>query len=227
MNTETILRVCEKAGGERFQLHYDGYAEPGYDDPESKLIATGDWNSRTETRRVYPSPFPCWLTVKDPNATYTFHDRTMPRIGAILEKLGVELEWEDEWVACNECYKLIRTQPDSYSWLKSYWLQDGIGYYCKDCILDDPEDYLEYLDGNSRNADTLGIDLEKYGYQRVKEDYENGWYGIEDDPEAIADDLRAVGIEHFIFTIDCSGQFNTYFSIWVHKTEYDKLQETP
>lgn len=206
MKTSTILRVLEGYPWAHFELHYEGYVEPGYNDPESGLIATGDWNPRSWDR-----PIPK-------------EDLLMPRIGAILEKLKVELQWEDEWCTCGECGKLVRTQPDSYSWTRSYWYNEGIGLYCEDCILEDPEDYLEYLEGNPDTANTLNLDLEDQGYRRVDEDFENGLSGGQcDDPHKIAESLRELGIERFIFEIDSTEQFGLAFSVWVHKSEYDKL----
>lgn len=204
MNIATILGILDKQPGAYFSL-YSEYAEPGYLDPESGMIALGDWNPRT-----FDSPGK--------------QDLLMPRIGAILEKLGAELEWEDEWCSCEECGKIFRTEPDSHSWTRSYWAHEGIGYYCRDCVLDDPEEYLEYLEGNPRNADTLGIDLEEHDYTKVDEEYASGWYpGQTDDPKGIAEALQEAGIDRFIFKIDSTGQFDVCFSVWVHETQYSKL----
>lgn len=222
MNTNTILKILERQSGAHFEV-YSGYAEPGYNDSESGRVALGNWNSRTVSRKVYDKPIPFWLTVKDPDATYVAEDQTMPRIGAILEKLGIALEWDDEWAPCSECGKLIRTQPDSYSWTASYWLSDGDGIYCQDCLLEDPNDYLEYLEGNPDAANTLDLDLKSQGYRHVDESYENGWYGTEDDPHEIAGNLRKIGVERFIFEVDSVGQFNLTFSVYVHELEYHKL----
>lgn len=222
MENGTIIDILLEQADGCFQLH-ESYAEPGYTDPESGLIATGDWNSRTVRRKVYPRVIPSWLTVKDPDATYEHIDNTMPRIGTILKKLGAELEWEDEWCACEECHKLFRTSPNSYSWTRSYWDSEGCGYYCEACVIDDPEDYLESLEGNPRKANTLDLDLEKQGYRKVDIDFENGLHGGQDDnSEKIAESLRKLGVERFIFEIDGVGQFEISFSVWVHETESDK-----
>ncbi len=224
MNFCTIIEILENQPGAYFQLHEE-YAEPGYDNPKSQLIATGDWNSRTVRRRQWGDrPLPDFLTVKDPDATYETIDNTMPRIGAILEKLGAELEWEDEWCACSECNKLVRISPDSYSWKPSYWNSGGCGLYCHECVKDDPEDYLEHLEGNAGDANTLDLDLEEHEYRKVDADYENGLNGGQcDDPGVIAKSLWSLGIERFIFEIDGIGQFDVHFSVWVHESEYDKL----
>jgi hypothetical protein len=221
MNTSTILEVLRNYADGYFQLHEE-YAEPGYDSPESGLIATGNWNSQTTRRKVYDKPIPDWLTVKNPDETYEHIDNTMPRIGAILEKLGAVLEWEDEWEICEECHKLVRTQPDSYSWKRSYWLDD-CDLHCHECIRDDPEEYLEHLEGNPKTANTLDLDLEEHEYRKVDADFENGLCGGQcDDPKIIAEGLRKLGVERFIFEIDGVAQFGLSFSVWVHESEWNK-----
>lgn len=227
METSTILQILDNQPEAYFQLHYDGYAEPGYDDPKSGLIATGNWNPSQRLERVWPVDTPDWLKFSNQEGKdklQRVEDYTMSRIGVILGKLGTVLEWEDEWCACSECNKLVRTEPDSYSWTRSYWLQDGIGLYCQDCVKDDPEDYLEYLEGNSNAANTLDLNLEEQGYQKIDEEYENGLYGGQcDNPHKIAESLGKLGINRFIFDIDGVNQFDTSFSVWVHKSEYHKF----
>ena len=208
MDTNTILSMLVEIPGANFQLHSEGYAEPGYGEPESGLIATGDWNPRSWNR-----PIPK-------------QDQTMPRCAAILERLGVELEWEDEWATCEECEKLVRTQADSYDWTRSYWDSGGCGIYCQDCVLDDPEDYLDHLEGNTSTPNTLDLDLEALGYQKVEDEYENGLYGGQcDDPVIIGKSLTALDIKRFVFNIDSVGQFDLAFSVWIHKTEWSKLKD--
>ncbi len=202
MLRQTILNVLGNYNGAHFVL-YPGYAEPGYDGE----VALGDWNPLSHGK-VIPK-----------------EHLTMPRVGAILEKLGVELEWEDEWTACGECGKLVRTSPDSYGWTRSYWESEE-GAVCQDCVLEDPAGYLEYLESNRNTANTLDLDLESQGYRQVPESYENGLYGGQsDDPSLIAESLEKLGIGRYIFEIDGVGQFDLSFSVWVHKTEYHKLAE--
>lgn len=217
MQTDTILGILQNYAGNSghvFQLCFEGYAEPGYDDPESEIIALGDWNSQTVKRRRY---------MKNSYEVYNHEDNTMPRIAAILERMGAKVEWGDEWYFCENCCKLIRNQPNSYSWTPSFW-QEECMILCHECVLDDPEGYLESLEGNHRNANTLGLDLGAQRYVKTDGEYENGFHpGQNDDPEVIAESLRKLGIKRFIFEIDSTGQFDMNFSVWVHKTEYNKL----
>ncbi|MGH7175726.1 MAG: hypothetical protein ACREGR_05220, partial [Minisyncoccia bacterium] len=64
---------------ENARFHFEGYAEPGYNDPASGVVATGNWN------RIYGR--------EDINRP---EDTTPAEFGEALGELGVELEWEDE-----------------------------------------------------------------------------------------------------------------------------------
>lgn len=195
-----------KSAIENIQLHYDGYAEPGYDVGEAGIVATGNWNEVTgynhTTRQVE--------TISDlPN-----------RILNLFEKMGIECEWSDEWATCS-CGKLIRTQPDSYGWTRSYSVYDG-EYACIECLKEDPEGYLGNLEDNPDMANTIkDIDPADYGYIKVNEDsYASGWHpGQNADPHKVAKELRAKGISRFLFHIDDVGQFDTHWSVYVHSEE--------
>jgi len=193
---DTILAIVNKAG---YDIRFaDGCSEPG---DEDKPIVLGNWNERTR----YDCHGRC-ITNND----------TMPRIAKILEKLGYQCEWEDEWAVCDECGKAIRIVPNSYSWKPSYWSPEDCGIICHNCVKANPEYYLEWLNGNEKHCLTLDIDLTKYGYSLYRNNYENGWHdGQDDDPAAIAEYLRGNEITDFIFVLDSVGQFDINFSVWV------------
>jgi len=193
----------------------DGYAEPGYGglDPEGAIVALGDWNNITR-----------W----DPESRQSVMlDSTPSRVGNLLEKAGVELEWSDEWTECAECGRAVRTQADSYSWTRSY-VESDEGPVCEDCTLADPVDYLESLEGESNKAITLDVDPEEHGYVRIPERFENGLYGGQSaDPRKIAQALEDVGCYRFIFRIDSVGQFDMRFSVYIHEDEMETLGANP
>jgi hypothetical protein len=186
----------------------EGYAEPGYDDPASGVVAFGNWNNVTR----YDG--------------HEFHviDNVPGRVASLLEKLGVELDWSDEWTICEGCHKAVRTQANSYRWRASY-ADDGCGsILCHECIKTDPTDYLQSLEGDSRRCVTIDLDLEVAGYKLLADDFENGLYGGQADrPELIADALREQGVERFIFHLDSTGQFDLSFSVWVHESEFNLI----
>jgi hypothetical protein len=106
---------------EDIHLHCNGYAEPGYTEPDCGIVATGNWNKITTWRN---------------EQTFTISD-VPSRIAKLFEKLGIPTEWSDEWVECSHCGKLVRSQPDSMSWKPSYTMGDG-ELWCHEC--DDTEE---------------------------------------------------------------------------------------
>lgn len=178
---------------------YSEYAEPGY--TAKGPILTGNWNE-----------------VEGDNGL-------MRRVGEILEKIGCELEWEDEWCDCHSCGKLVRSQPDCYHWTASYAIVNDCELLCHECLKQDIIPYLEEMEGKTSNAITFDVNLADHGYVRIDKTYESGWYGTNDDPKAIGKALRSKGIGRFIFIVDGKGQFNMEFSVWVHGSQADMLNE--
>ena len=183
-----------------------GYIEPGYDDPENGWIVLGNWNT---------------VSHYDEQAR-RFHDidDVMPRLGKILEALGCDLQWEDEWTRCFECLGVVRTSPDGWGWKPSYVITESEGPTCINCLAQEPEDYLEELEGDSRRACQVELDLEKAGYRKIDIEFENGLYGGQSaSPGKIGELLDAADFERYIFNIDSTGQFDTRFSVWLHEDE--------
>ncbi len=187
-------------------LFTNGYAEPGYnkfDESWCGIVAIGNWNSidryNSETREN--------IVV----------DNTACRLGDVLDKLGVELEWSDEWDECHECHRLVRTSPNSYSWTPSYYQIDGTSEKCcLDCM--DEAEYLEGLE-NSAGCNTIVDDPSDRGYQHVKS-FEHGMYGGQDaDPKLIMEIMRKASFSRFIFHIESQGQFDTRFALYLHDEE--------
>lgn len=104
---------------EGFNFHTNGYAEPGYPDPESGVICIGNFNDITQ-----------W----DNEAHQLVILSDLPnRVAKVFEeRYGVELEWNDENRACDECEKIIRTEPDSFYWTP-FFIQRGREFLCKNC----------------------------------------------------------------------------------------------
>lgn len=201
ISVQKLLEIAERRRGYRYvTLVPAGYGEPGYD--TGKPVVLGNWNN---IDRYDPA-----------TRTRVDVDNTMERLAKIFKYLGWEVDWEDEYCSCSECGRAIRTKGDSYSWQMYGWADDG-EFLCGDCIKEYPERYLEFLDGNPRVALTIhGIDLSQHGYRLYQDGFENGFYpGQTDDPKKIAKELRAGGIEHFIFVLDHVDQFDISFSVWV------------
>lgn len=189
----------------------ESYAEPGYDEPESGVIAFGNWN--------------CISHWDEAQHKFVDDDDAPAQLAKKLEKLGVELQWEDEWATCNDCGGAVRTAGDSYNWKRAYWERAG-DVVCALCTLKDPEEYLKYLEGNPSTAATFDIDLDGHGYTCLERGFEHGFHpGQDADPRVIAKSLRALGVTRFIFTIDHLDQFDIDFSVWVHKDDLANLDQ--
>jgi hypothetical protein len=186
-----------------------GYAEPGYDDPESGTVALGNWN---EIHGPY----------NEQSRTSEVLDKTPDRLAAILERMGIGIEWSDEWYTCSDCGKCFRCSADSYCWQMSGVLTEYGDCVCCDCL--DPVEHLESLEGQDSKCNTIdSIDPADHNYTRIPLDFENGWYGGQSaDPKTIGDTLAGWGIERYLFNLDSTGQFDISFSVWIHNSELSK-----
>ena len=190
-----------------------GYAEPGYGGlhSDTAVVVFGNWN---------PKRF-----VRDGDSPLTNEESLAPRLAAALERIGVEIEWLDEWTTCSCCHKAVRTQPDSYSWTRYYVEHDEYtSLICLDCFedgFDDDEGLREYGFVNDPErvlpdhiSDNQLID---WGWEKHNGTFENGWYGREDNPVAIfnrINDEADVPVD-VVFKIDENQQFCLRFTAWV------------
>jgi hypothetical protein len=192
------------------RIHFAGYAEPGYS-TATGIIATGNWNN---------------VNTYDQTTQTSVRVSSLPsRLGGVFEKLGIEIEWSDEWSECSDCGKLFRTQGDSYSWQPSYVMGDG-EIICHECVASDPEAHLEALEGNAAACNTIAsIDPAQHGYTRV-DSYETGWHpGQTDDPEVVAKGLEDRGVTRYLFNLEGNQQFDSHWSVYVHDDEIELLNE--
>lgn len=184
-------------------IHTHGYAEPGYHDAD--VIVTGNFD-----------PIGRWEEVP---VRWAEKDDAPKRVADLLGRIGVEVEWCDEWAACDWCHKLVRTEPDSHHWKPSFW-RHPLGLYCHECVKSDPDAYLRSIEGRETIADTLGVDLPKLGYVCVLDDR---IYGLHQDgmvrPKQIADALRSKGITRFVFRLDEVAPTSCTYSVFVHETQ--------
>lgn len=196
---------------ELITFHTAGYAEPGYQDPESGVIATGNWNDISEYvdgKHNTIDDAPAWLCDQ-------------------LEEMDVEIEWSDEWERCEDCAKLVRTTADSYRWQRA-WAELDDDVVCVECLTDGrAKQHLENLEGNSNACNTIeGINPEDHDYIMILGDQQNGLYGGQnDDPQSIAKVMHKMNITRFLFNLDDVDQFDSKFSLFVHQEEVDEHEE--
>lgn len=169
-----------------FEFALAGCCEPGYDD---KPVILANWN----------------------NVPQEEYDR--------LEEGGYSCEWSDEWIQCDDCGKAFRSSPNSYRWeMYGYISEDG-DVICGDCI--DMPSYLESIENRPRKALTCALlykhkPIEQYGYELVKDGFENGFYeGQNANPEEILAAALVFNPQgRYVFVIDGQGQFDIDFSLY-------------
>jgi hypothetical protein len=189
----------------------DDYAEPGYSKDGDGPVLFANWNNRTRYNRE--------------TGEYETLDDVPERLARIFERMGCSIEWEDEWIRCDDCGRAFRTQADCYSWTRSGHISEHGDVSCADCITNDPQHYLDEISGDSGKALTFDVDMEDLGYVNLcwnelgcAEGFQSGLYGGQcDDPSLIAEDLEKRGITDCIFQVDSVGQFDCAFSVWVKR----------
>lgn len=187
---EDIIETLIKNGDIDICLEY---GEMGYTlDDDKKGILFGDWNDFDK----YPN---------------------------FMERLEseYEIEWHDEWTIDYNSSKAYRTSPDSYGWEQQFRITD-----CGELITPD-DDVSEWIAECVVNCNTYTskisalpsfIDEDEIigeGFKLIGEDFENGWYGKEDRPEEIVEDLiEDKGFNEVLFQIDFVSQFNLGFKVY-------------
>ncbi len=190
---------------QRIELDYfDGYA----DGQTSEPVVKGNWNNLNHKM--------------NDDATKL---ETLPgRLCNALERIGVEAVWCDEYTACGECMKAIRTQPDSYQWVAEFTYLEDAGYVCTHCLQTKyGVDALESFINEPHKAVTFfdAAQLESFGFERHPDSdaasFESGWHpGQTDNPETIlASILESRPDAQVVFLIDESSQFSVSFSAFV------------
>lgn len=190
---------------EDFQVHTI-LEERDFDQP---VVVVGNWNSidRWDNElgeRVEVSNLP-------------------KRLGDALERIGVELAWSDCTTTCDDCYKLLNTEPTHYGW-QPHYARVGDSTVCQSCL--DPDEYLEDLEGGDQFNRVASIHPESHNYFPLVENLQRGFHsGMDADPAKIIKLLRGKGVDRFLFNTDDVSQFYSTFSLWVHASEVHKLLE--
>jgi len=166
------------------------YGEKGYTLAEGKdKIAFADWNPISDNVQKY------------------------------LELIGYELQWSDEWIQSCETDKCYRVTGDCYSWKPYYVLFNECEVVGGDEIEENEaiaEEYInEYLLNDHRQVNLFDIDgtLFGMGFNPEPNNFESGWYGQNDSPEAIAEELTKKG-KDFVFSGLSNQQFASNFTVW-------------
>lgn len=126
--------------------------------------------------------------------------------------------YSDSWNECYNCGNAVYLD-DYYN--QDYWIDyEGSGIYCGDCVRHVPEirdSYLEYLANNSDACNTFLSEsqLEEAGLIKLEGDYEDGYYGRNDSPSRILNELREKYPNgKFVFDLKKNNAFSTSYTVW-------------
>jgi|GEM_PF-3657030 len=146
---------------------------------------------------------------------------------SVLDSLN-NIKWgfADEWSICEECDSVIRTEPNSYSFVPDYWLSETHGLLCGNCVRNNHAlEYVQTLINEPRQANTIlsSENLEELGFTLIDKDFESGWYDRHDSPEEILNTALEKHPEGaFLFSISGVSQFATQFELWGADIEEEK-----
>ena len=168
------------------------YAEPGYHNEGGEGILFSNWND--------------------------FDDMVVN----VLEQLGYNCEWYDEWIIDYDSDVCYRTSPTSYDWKPSYVMFDDGSIFGSHNLKDEDLrlEYIESLINNPEKCNTFGaskLQLGYHGFEKVNRDsFESGWHdGMNDDPKAILEELQAKDPDsEFIFDLSETSQFYIRFDVY-------------
>lgn len=194
------------------------YVEPSHKLTSADgIVVFGNWNDK---RTLVDGE---WITSSK-------GDSLPSRLCDALENIGADIEWCDEWTTCTECYKALRTQPDSYGWTMygAFWSD---GYVCVDCLKENLADFIEgegYINDSSKCLmPEFEPELEALGFVQWEADdphtYETGWHpGQNDNPKEVLEAIKASNDElEVVFLLNSVGQFDMRWSAYVRTPESD------
>lgn len=165
----------------------------GWSDMTLFILFEG-WDEHNEFTQEFAARL--FLRFGQPEFKSDFDPEMVEVVNEDGEQLEIVMGFTDEYNTCGECGKVIRTQPDSYSWVPEYSYADG-EIVCEKCVLGGhPSEYLERVMNNPRSPLTLDIDPEEYGFVLVDEKFSNGLHpGMDDDPKALTVALANAGFD--------------------------------
>ena len=134
----------------------------------------------------------------------------------VCDELGCEWDFSDNFFICDECRQPV---PYESGGTVNYWITSHGDRICEECIKKDyREDYVESLIDNPDSANVFlsEDELNAMGWTKLDENYEDGYYGQEDDPKTILKKIKADKPDcRVIFSIDYCNPFAIGFVIYI------------
>ena len=184
---------------ENLQL-VDGYACQRDDSQERDVVALADWNEQDR----YDATTGRRLPIRG--------GKLIERLGEFFERIGVQCEWSDEWSICGDCYRAIRTEPDSHGYRPQYWVGDG-DIFCHWCLADNPGSYLDsLLDSENECCEIAQLDPAEHGYVIIGETRETYAPLFDGEKQKVLDALKMLGVNWIVKAIHTGSEIT--WSVW-------------
>lgn len=146
----------------------------------------------------------------DDKPSYLIPESFQPYVD-VLESLMGNWGFSDEYCTCSNCYKIIRTSPDSYNWQAEFYLGDG-EILCPDCI--DTESMLEEYKNTNKAVPDFILRRADCNLVELDREFSNGFFsGQDDSPEKLIKAFKDSDIDIW-FKINPS-QFYVDFQVLV------------
>ena len=143
-----------------------------------------------------------------------------PDLDELFEGIyGLEWGYYDEYCTCDELGIVIRTEPDSYGWMADFWVHD-CGITSGDFIRDEPDEYIEYLTNNYKDANTIFDDeqLESMGWINTNDSKYCQMFEHCDCPKTVLEEVQENYPNYnVIFSITSVGQFGLDYTTFVQE----------
>jgi hypothetical protein len=167
----------------------DGYAEPGYTDPD-KAVLFANWN-------YFPRGIDSILESYGYAIEWSDEWEVCEGCNKAVRTSPDSYGWQPSYALVNNCEIVC-----------SDCLAKDAGEYLES-LENNPH----------RALNMPAIDPSEYGYVKVEGDFESGWHpGQNDDPKTIFNRLTAQ-YPRLLFRVDGVGQFDLGFSVWSHPEE--------
>lgn len=131
-----------------------------------------------------------------------------------VEKVGLAWGFTDEFVICDYCNQIV---PRVENYRQNVVVVNEQDWMCSDCARENVEDYLDYLLEKPTERANMFLedeDLQKAGFTRLEEEYENGLYDRVDNPDKIYAELKEK-YGKIIFSITTQNPYAKEFVAWV------------
>lgn len=126
-----------------------------------------------------------------------------------------ELEWEDEWIQCDDCGCYFRSSPDGHAWIMYGRIIDNT-CLCGDCILADPSDVIDDALNSATTSLPPFINPADHGFINMNGTFESGLHSDmnANPPDILARYQRDYPTYDFIFANLENSQFYITFELW-------------